>query len=209
VGSRQAAPHLLRDEALVRGVAKREEEADRHGLRIERRQRPQVERLDDALRPDALVDADTALQRHQRLGMLLAQAVEVRPRLAAEVEDVLEPRRADEGGARALPFQERVGRDRRPVREPLERAVPRAHGGSGLDDRVLLRAYRRDLGRSQLPVGEEDGVREGPADVDAQDRHGARLPRRPDAAQFLRRVAAAVGAGLRSVPAYRHRAPVP
>ena len=181
VGRRQAPPHLLRDESLVRRVAKGEQEADRHSLGVERGQRAEVERLDDSLRADALVDADAAVERDERRGMLLAQPVEVGPRLAAEVEDVLEAGRADEGGLRALPFQESVGRDRRPVREPLQREVARADGRGRLDDRVLLRADGRDLGGAQPAVGEEDGVRERPSYVDAEDRHDARLPRRPDA----------------------------
>ena len=64
---RQPPPNLLGHEPLVGRVAEREEEADRHRLGVELRERVEVERLDDAVRADALVDADAALERDERL----------------------------------------------------------------------------------------------------------------------------------------------
>ena len=89
-----AAPKLVRDRALVPRVPEREEEADGDRLRVELRQRLEVERLELAVPPDATSNADAALQRDERLGMLCAGPVEVRARLAPEVKQVLEARRA-------------------------------------------------------------------------------------------------------------------
>ena len=85
---------LGRDLALVAVVAEGEEEADGDRLGVELGQRREVERLQLALRPDPAADADAALERHERLGVLRARPVEVRPGLAAEVEEVLEARRS-------------------------------------------------------------------------------------------------------------------
>ena len=98
VRGRQAAAHLLGDEPLVRRVAEGEEQADGDGLRVQVGQRVEIERLDDPVRPDALVDADAAIERNERVRMVVAEAVEMRTRLAAQVEDVLEAGGADERG---------------------------------------------------------------------------------------------------------------
>ena len=172
---RQPPADLVRDEALVRRVPEGEEEADRHGLRVELRERVEIEWLDHALWADALVDADAALERDERLGVAVAQAVEVRARLATQVEHVLEPGRADERGARALALEQRVGGDRGPVREALQVHPGRADLGGGFHHRVLLRADGRDLGSAELAVRQQHGVRERASDVDPEDRHAARL----------------------------------
>src|SRR3989304_1403235 len=78
----------------------------------------------------------TAREGNERLRVRLAQPVEVGAGLPAEVEEVLEAGRRDERGAGALALEERVRRDRRPVREAS--APLAAHGACGLDDRVLL-----------------------------------------------------------------------
>ena len=162
------------------GVAEGEEEADRHRLGVELREGVEVELLDDSGWARTLVDADAALQGHERLRMAVAEPVQVRARLAAEVQDVLEPGGADERRARALPLEQRVGRDRRPVREAVEEDVAGAHLDGGLHDRVLLRPDGRDLRDPELAVVEQHGVREGASDVDPEDRHAALLPRPPD-----------------------------
>ena len=64
----------------------------------------EIEGGDDPFGPDPLGDAVTALERHERLRLGLAEPVEVRTRLPAQVEEVLEPGGADEGGARTLPL---------------------------------------------------------------------------------------------------------
>ena len=84
----------------------------------------EVERLDDAVRPDALTHAEAALERHQRLGMIGAEPVQMGAVLPAQVEEMLEPGSRDERGARALALEQSVGRHRRAVREALD-APPR------------------------------------------------------------------------------------
>ena len=108
--------------------------------------------------------------------MARAEPVEVRPILPAQVEHVLEPVRRDERRPRSAPLQQRVRRDRRPVREALELARPDRLGGG--EHRLLLIPRRRHLRRPQLAVLEEDGVGERAADVDAQDGHGRNVRRR-------------------------------
>src|SRR6266542_4238507 len=49
-----------------------------------------------------------------------AGPVEMCPRLASQVEEMLEAGRRDERGSRTLALEQRVRRDGRPVREPLE-----------------------------------------------------------------------------------------
>ena len=164
---RQAPPHLLGDGALVLRVPVGVQQAHGHRLGVERLERGEVELLDDAVRPHPLAHAVRALERDERLGMLRAEPVEVRAGLAPEVQDVLEPRRRDERGASPLPLEQRVRGDRRAVREAVDALG--ADGARGRRDRLLLPARGRDLRRADLAVGEEDGVRERPADVDAED----------------------------------------
>ena len=101
--------------------------------------------------------------------MLGAEPVEVRAVLPAQVQQVLEAGGRDEGRPRALALEERVRRDGRAVREPLDR--PRADRARGREHRLLLPRRGRHLRRPHPPVVDEHGVREGAADVDAEDRH--------------------------------------
>ena len=79
--------------------------------------------------------ADAPLGRHQRGRVRRAQPVEIRARLAAELDDVLEALGGHERGPRALALEQRVGRDRRAVRERLDILGPRP--------RARARARRR------------------------------------------------------------------
>src|SRR5438874_6302869 len=82
---------LGRDCALVRRVAEREEQADRHRLDIAHiRQARQVERCELAVGPDSARNAVRALERDERLGVPVAQAVEMGARLPAQMEQMLE-----------------------------------------------------------------------------------------------------------------------
>ena len=51
-------------------VAEREQQADGDRVRVDLRQRAELERRDHPVRPDPLADAEAALERHERLGML-------------------------------------------------------------------------------------------------------------------------------------------
>ena len=171
---RVSPPQLRHDRPLVRGVAEGEEQADGDRLGVaEVGQRAELERRELAVRPDPPAHAERALERHERLRMPGAEPVEVRAILPAQVEHVLEALGRHERRPRAAPLQQRVGRDRRPVREALELAgADRRRRG---EHRLLLVPRRRHLRRAQLAVLEQDGVGEGAAHVDAQDGHGRNL----------------------------------
>ena len=126
VDAGMAPPQLRRDRLLVRRIAEREQQADGDRLRVaEVGKRVELERLELALRPEPAAHAVAALERHERLGMLGAEAVEMGARLPAQVEEVLEARVADVRGARAAPLEERVRGDGRPVREARRAPRPR------------------------------------------------------------------------------------
>ena len=175
-------PQLLRHRDLVRRVAEGEEQAhrDRLDVRPELGQRFEIERLELAVGAEPPRDAVTIRQRDDRLGMRRAQPVQVRPRLPPQVEQMLEAGVADERRARAAPLEQRVRRDRRPVREPLEHNVPRADGARRGEHRLLLPRRGRDLRHPDLPVRDEHRVGERPAHIDAENRHDRTLHRRGD-----------------------------
>ena len=89
--------------------------------------------------------------------------------LATQMQEVFEARVRDERRAGAFPLEQRVRRDRRPVREPLE--IVSADGTGRLDDGFLLSRRGDDLRSPDLPLIEENCIRERAADVDAEDRH--------------------------------------
>src|SRR5438874_13746136 len=112
---------LGRNRALVRGVAEREEQADRHGIDVAHvRQAREVERCELAVGPDSAPDAVRALERDERLGVPVAQAVEMGASLPAQMEQMLEALVADEGGTCPAALEQRVRRDGGPVRKPLD-----------------------------------------------------------------------------------------
>ena len=80
---RKPTPELVDDRLLVRRVAEREEQADGDRLSVQLGQRGEVELLDDAVGAHSLANAEAALERHQRLGVRLAEPVEVGSGLAA------------------------------------------------------------------------------------------------------------------------------
>ena len=177
MGCRVAAPELRRHRALVGRVAEREEERDGDRLGVDVRERVQVERLELALHADAAPHAVAALERDERCGMLGARPVQVRARLAAQVQDVLEALVRHERRPRAAPLEQGVRRDRRSVREAVD--VHCAHGRGSRDHRLLLAGGGRHLRRPDLPVGDENRVREGASDVDPERAHGGIRPRMP------------------------------
>ena len=77
-----------------------------------------VERLQDLTGvKDTLLDFKAEVARHQRVGPPYAPVVQVRPVLAAYVENVPEPLGGDQGRARAFPLQDGVDGHRGPVDE--------------------------------------------------------------------------------------------
>jgi hypothetical protein len=109
-------------------------------------------------------------------GRRLAQVVQRRAGLPRDLEDVAESLRRQQRRSRAAPFEQGVRRDRRSVREGGDRT------GVGADNRErrhhagrLVGGRRGDLGEPQLPIGQDDEIRERPTDVDP-DPHGVTLP---------------------------------
>ena len=157
----------LRDDGpLVLGVAEREEEADGDRLGVERRQGAQVERLELAVRRHTPGNSHAALERHERGRVLGTRPVEVRTVLPSEMEEMLEARRRDERRPSTPPLEKRVRGDRRPVGEAVDVFCADLPGGR--EHGLLLAARRRHLRRRDLPVRDQDGVRERPADVDSE-----------------------------------------
>ncbi len=78
---------------------------------------PELERGEDTVRPDPFAHPTwrSAARRHERLGMLLLEAVQMRAVLAPQVQQMLESLGRDECRAGAAPLEQRVRRGRRPV----------------------------------------------------------------------------------------------
>ena len=110
-----------------------------------------------------------ALQRYEGLRPRSAGSVQVRARLPAKVQDVLEAGSGHERSARAFALQQSVRRHRRPVCEPLHLS------GSGLarsgHDRLLLPPRREQLRRRHPPLVQQHCVGERAANVDAENCH--------------------------------------
>ncbi len=123
VRGRKTSAKLLRDAPLVLRVPVGVEETDRDRLGVDLPERLELERrhLSLGLHPPA--HADAALERDEWLGMGRAQPVEMRAVLPAKVQEMLEPGGADKRCPRTRPLEERVRRDRRPVREAVERGA--------------------------------------------------------------------------------------
>ena len=179
------ATQLVGHGALVTRVPECEEQADGDGfdVGVDLRERGKIERIEDSLGPDPLAHPEGAVERHQRLRVVLAEPVQVRPVLPPDVQEVLEARGRDECGPGSSPLEERVRRRGRAVREPVDPI--RSDGAGSSEDGLLLSRSRRHLGGRDGSIRDEDGVGEGAADVDAQDRHAAtlvgRMRRGPDA----------------------------
>jgi hypothetical protein len=184
----QRSGQRVADRLLVLGVGVGVQEHDGDRLGLERRdllhERGGIaERPQHALGPAALVRRDAALRWDERGRPRRAEAVEIGPRLAAELDDVREALGRDEHGACATAFEQRVRRDRHPVGEGLDlggagaRALQRrAHGVHDALGLVVGRGRR--LRRHEPPAGREHRVGEGSADVDAEQHvRVAQLPR--------------------------------
>jgi hypothetical protein len=101
--------------------------------------------------------------------MLDARPIEVRARLAPQVQDVLEALVGDERRARAAPLEQRVRRDRRAVREALD--VRRRPAAAPRRRRTPAARSSSAPSPREPSVGDEHGVGEGAADVDPERAH--------------------------------------
>ena len=121
LGQRVAERPLVLAGAGRRAAGRRRRPRARRGDRVDRgAQRVVAERLQRAVGAHPLRGADPPLGRHERRRVRRAQAVEVGARLAAELDDVLEALGGDEHRPGALALEQRVGGDRRAVRERLD-----------------------------------------------------------------------------------------
>ena len=135
-----------------------------HLVLVERR--AHIARRFDALRhfePEIARD-----DRHEDAG----HAIGLRPRAAAELDDVAEAARGDHAGHRQPPLEHGVGRRRGAMDDQVDR-LDREGGGVERGDhamRLVVDGGRR-LGDADLAVAaiDEDQVGEGAADVDAGD----------------------------------------
>ena len=157
------------------------QEADRDRLETfvrkavrRRRQRGLVERLEFlAARADAAAHGKAMLARNQRRGQTDAEIVLVEAVLGAHLDDVSKTLRRHEGDARAAPFDQRVGGQRRAVDDAIE--VGGTHAGLSATvarpSRIACsgaRMGRQRLGRVQ-PTGDvEHDVGESAADIGAK-----------------------------------------
>ena len=105
--------------------------------------------------------------------MVDVEPVEMRTILPPQVQQVLEATRGDERGPRPLALEQRIRGDGRPVREPVQSGQPGLleHERRRLDDGIFLPGAGRYLRRMQPALGQQGGVGERAADVDAEDRH--------------------------------------
>ncbi len=149
----QPAEHAL---VLRVGVGVQQRHGDRFGLGVgdalhERARGVGVELAQRAVRSHALGRGEAQLGGDERHGRRVAQAVEMRARLARELDHVGEAVGGDERRARGAPLQQRVGGDGHAVREALHvgglRAGARQHEAHGVEHGARLIAGRGgDLG---------------------------------------------------------------
>ena len=181
--ARQSLAQDLRDAPLVRRVEEGEEQAHGDGLDAQPHEavgdlldRRLIQRPNDSGGAHALVHLEAATARNDRLGRVVAEAVQVGPRLATEPEEVTEAGGGDERRPREPPLEQRVRRDRRAVDEALNGvradAEPLEHLAGGREHALIL-VRRREHLRPHDAVGcDRNGVRERPAHVDPErDRH--------------------------------------
>ena len=119
-----------RQPLLVRGVGIGVEQADRDrvdsrrpasaGISSSRTFASSSGSLDRAVGAEPLGDLEAVLAAHRRRGLGVEQVVDVAPVVALHEQQVAEAARGDEGDARALALQHRVGGDGRAVAEVLD-----------------------------------------------------------------------------------------
>ena len=161
---------------LVNGILVAVQEADRHGLRPMTADGGDgalhdapIERLLDATVDQyPLRQAEPSRGGHRRLGLARLERVQLGPRLATDLEDVLEAMGGEQHDARPTALEQRIGRDGGAVVQA--RGAPRAQAPQAFTHRA-----RRVVGRGaqlqhrQPSPDEGDEVGERAARVDADD----------------------------------------
>ena len=173
--------------ALVGGIPVRMQEAHGDGVHAVGGEaarlggdRVEVERDEGvAVAVHALGHLQPAAARHQRLGILQEQVVDVVALLGAHLQDVAEALGGDEAEAGAAPLDQRVGHQRRAVDDLAH--VGQRQAGIGHDLRQALQRADRGVVRSgeafvqpdaAINGVEQDEVGEGAADVEADAEAG-------------------------------------
>ena len=109
---------------LVRGVPKAPEQAHGDGLAVQLgecgAQGVVVERTQDAVRAGALGHRHAQVGGHKRRRVAGAEAVELRPGLAAQLLEIGEALRGEQRGARHASLEQGVGAHGHPVHEALD-----------------------------------------------------------------------------------------
>jgi hypothetical protein len=138
-------------------------------------------RLSEIDRPDhvpvavhALVDLAAERPRHERIREAQEEVVDVVALLGPHLEDVAEAPGREEPEGAAVPLDDRVGDERGSVDDGAQVAEVEARAPQELFE-PLEGACRRILGRGEAlveadaagPAVDQDEIREGPADVDA------------------------------------------
>ena len=167
----EPAAELPRDRALVRvvDVAVEQRHRDRlhvlvaqccgQRIEIEAVQRPHHR----AVRRDALGHLQPAVPGNERSGPSPLGVEQPSDQAAslADLEQIAKAFGSHQTGRRTLALQQRIGRDRRPVHERLDRCRLHPERGEGIEDASpLLARQRRHLGRMQgavRAVGNEVG----------------------------------------------------
>ena len=182
----QPPPQLLGHRPLVRGVAEREEQADRDRLARSSSSGSESSSSGSST-PSGPIRSRTPWQRSSGTsgsGCACAEPVEMRAVLAAQVQQVLEAGGRDERRARALALEQRVRRDRRPVREPLDLAAPTAAAAASTDSSCRA-AVGTFAVRSSPSASSTASVKVPPTSTPRMDTARPSQGQRPAAARFV------------------------
>ncbi len=179
---RQQLGDQLAEQSLVLGMRVGMQQRDGDGLGLgcgnlahERARSVGVELAQRPVGCHALGRCEAQLGGHERGGRRVAQAIQVRARLARELEHVGEAVGGDQRGACGMPLQQRVGGDGHAVREAAHirrlRACALEHQRDGVEHgRGLLSGRGGDLrGVDGAIAPNEHRVGEGAADIDPEE----------------------------------------
>ena len=176
--------HLFQDFAradFVRGVGVGMNQADGDRAEIllpdprgNLAQRVFVQRSQNlSLRADPARDGEPILTRDQGFGQPDVQIVLREPVFGPHFDHVAKPFGRDQGGARAAPFDQRIGGQRRAMNDDVDLGQGNArrfgHNGDPVEDRLFRRGVvGQNLGRIELPADVKRDVGERAADIGAQ-----------------------------------------
>jgi hypothetical protein len=124
----------------------------------------------------ALRDTEAMASVEQRLGLARLEGIDVGTSLPGDLEEVFEARRGEQNHACSAALQQRVGGDRRPVRDVDRRrrlAIGKQVAQSLHNGARRIVGCRRDLVKAQAAALEADEIGERAAGVDTDERDGS------------------------------------